>query len=976
MLGRLEMSIDECIQAYTQLINSVFGEKVNTIPVDWSGKIRPQYDSQRLKAAIENVIEKAGAAPGDLMDDGARRHCRVFVCTTAKDTLQITRLRSYPVPNEDTLPATICEAALATSAATGYFESATIGNRQFVDGSFGANNPVEEVEEEAADIWCTTSRDLKPLLKCFLSVGTGCPLKMPIDDNMIKFLSKTLVRMATKSESTERRLMARWSDEIRQKRIFRFNVDQGLQGVHMTEYQKRGLIESATHDYLHHSTQKDRIRECILNLAGKEGKTDMEFDITMREYEARAFKMQVLKTVHSRKDPFLPERSPCWIVPFERNARFVDRELLGKLKRRLFAQDQPDRTGIFGLGGVGKTQLALELAYQTKEMYSDCTIIWLPAVDKETLHQAYLEIARQLGLRYVDAEKEDVKVIVQKHLSQPQSGRWLLIIDNADDIDMWTEGAPNSTNCGLRGFLPKSDQGAIVFTTRSTRVAQYLAPGNIVEIPEMDGTKALKVLRNSLVNKNLLNDDQSARKLLEQLTFLPLAIVQAASFINENQTDIASYVRLLDGQAQDVIDLLSEEFEDEGRYKSIRNPVATTWLTSFKQIRKSTPLAADCLAFVACVNAKDLPTCLLPVPEGVEREKAIGVLSSYSFIRTSNAGTRLDMHRLVHLATRNWLRSIGSLHQWQTSSLTIVNRQFPLVDTVQRSEWRAAIPHARQILQFTPNKISAHKITKLMHLIGSCYALDGRYREAEELFLQSGEISQRLLGASDRRTLKNRCSLAYTYQAMGQLEKSIHIFEKILEHHDHVRGLDNPDAMDVMAKLTSSYRLLGDLQNAEELGDKVVRYYLETLGPESQSTLDAIFNMTLIYYAQGRLSDAEKMAQQSLLIMKRFLGPDHPHTISATTSLADIYMKSWRLKEAEALYMDGLERGRRVNGPDHPSTTRDLHQLAWLAKLQGKNADAIALITECCELKARVLGADHYQSIETFQTLEDWTTAK
>lgn len=609
-------------------------------------------------------------------------------------------------------------------------------------------------------------------------------------------------------------------------------------------------------------------------------------------------------------------------------------------------------------------------------MYSDCTVIWLPAVDQESLHQAYLEIARQLGLHHSDGEKEDVKVILQKHLSQPQSGRWLLIIDNADDIDMWIDGAPNSTNCGLRSFLPKSDQGAIIFTTRSNRVAQYLAPGDIIEIPEMDETKALKVLHNSLLNKKLLEDDQSARKLLEQLTFLPLAIVQAASFINENQTDIASYVRLLDGQGQDVIDLLSEEFEDEGRYKSIRNPVATTWLTSFTQIRKSKPLAADCLAFMACVNAKDIPTCLLPVPEGIEREKAIGVLSSYSFIRTSNAGTRLDMHRLVHLATRNWLRSIDALYQWQARSLTIVNRQFPFIHTVQRSEWLAAIPHARQILQLTPDEISAHERTNLMHLIGSCYALDGRYREAEELFLQSGEISQRLLGASDCRTLKNRSSLAYTYQAMGQLEKSIKIFEKIIEHHDHVRGLDNPDAVDVMAKLTSSYRLSGDLQSAEKLGDKVVRYYLETLGPESQSTLDAIFNMTLIYYAQGRLSDAEKMAQQSLIIMKRFLGPDHPHTISATTSLADIYMKSWRLKEAETLYMDGLERGRRVNGPDHPSTTRDLHQLAWLAKLQGRHAEAIDLMTKCSELKVRVLGTDHYQTIQTFQTLEDWTTAK
>lgn len=299
MLGRLELDVDECIDAYSELMESVFGERISHIPVDWSFNIRAKFDSKRLKAAIEHVITQAGALPTDLMNDGVPRSTRSFVCTTSRDTLQVTRLRSYSVPNEDTLSATICEAALATSAATKFFEPAIVGNRQFVDGAFGANNPVEEVEEEAADIWCTTSREIKPLIKCFLTVGTGRPALPPVTDNMYKFIKETLVNLATKPESTERRFMARWSNESKEKRVFRFNVEQGLQDVRMDDCSQRSLIENATQDYLHHSSQKSRIRDCILNLINKEGtstssypiakcilttigKTDLDFDLTMR----------------------------------------------------------------------------------------------------------------------------------------------------------------------------------------------------------------------------------------------------------------------------------------------------------------------------------------------------------------------------------------------------------------------------------------------------------------------------------------------------------------------------------------------------------------------------------------------------------------------------------------------------------------------------------------------------------------------
>lgn len=192
------------------------------------------------------------------------------MCATAKETCSTTRLRSYTLPDELSIAATICEAALATSAATKYFEPVSIGAREFVDGALGANNPVEEVEGEATNIWGTGTSDLKPLVKCFISIGTGNPGREAINDNAFKFLSKTLARMVTETEETEKRFIARWAKHFDEKRYFRFNVDQGLQGVGLAEYKVQGRIEAATDEYLRHQAQKSKVRDCVQNLRQKE----------------------------------------------------------------------------------------------------------------------------------------------------------------------------------------------------------------------------------------------------------------------------------------------------------------------------------------------------------------------------------------------------------------------------------------------------------------------------------------------------------------------------------------------------------------------------------------------------------------------------------------------------------------------------------------------------------------------------------
>lgn len=245
----------------------------------------------------------------------------------------------------------------------------------------------------------------------------------------------------------------------------------------------------------------------------------------------------------------------------------------------------------------------LELAYRIREKYPKCSIFWIPATNSGSLLQAYLEVGQQLGISGLDEEQADIKKLVQCHLSQESAGRWLLIFDNADDMDMWIQNARyGSQSPGLIDYLPRSSQGRVVFTTRSRKVAVRLAQQNVIKVLEMDEEVAMQVLSKSLIDQGLLQNHEDIIKLLQKLTFLPLAIVQAAAYINENGTTLANYLLLLEDQEQNVIELPSEEFEDEGRYRDTKNPVATTWLVSFEQIRRRDPLAADFLPFTSCID--------------------------------------------------------------------------------------------------------------------------------------------------------------------------------------------------------------------------------------------------------------------------------------------------------------------------------------------------------------------------------------
>ncbi|KAK1960984.1 hypothetical protein LY78DRAFT_723460 [Colletotrichum sublineola] len=304
---------------------------------------------------------------------------------------------------------------------------------------------------------------------------------------------------------------------------------------------------------------------------------------------------------------------PHFIVPFGRNENFVGR---GKMLTQLLERIPPtaytdacQRTAIVGLGGIGKTQVAIEAAYRVRDAHPDCSVFWVPAVDTVMFENAYCEIGRALNIRDIEDDLADVKTLVKAALERENIGNWLLIVDNADDMElMYTR--PKRTS-----YLPSSRNGSILLTTRNYQAAAKFSRGLTMHLQEMGGEEAAQLLCNGL-DESQTKDKQSTTQLLEHLTYLPLTLRQASAYMDSNKSvAVSKYLGYCKKSDIKMVTLLSKDFEDEDRYEDIRNPVATTWLISFEHISRDNPLAARYLSFMCYLAEKDIPRALLPPGE-------------------------------------------------------------------------------------------------------------------------------------------------------------------------------------------------------------------------------------------------------------------------------------------------------------------------------------------------------------------------
>ncbi|PKY04544.1 violaceus kinesin [Aspergillus campestris IBT 28561] len=694
---------------------------------------------------------------------------------------------------------------------------------------------------------------------------------------------------------------------------------------------------------------------------------------------AAAYTKALLSEVplYSHQNEVQGPRQPVWMVPFLKNLNFVGREEeITRMEGWIMQQDGPGKVALCGLGGVGKTQIALDLAYRMRDRDPECSIFWITCTSYESVEQGYMGIASKLGMTGISPA--EVKEKVKTYLSQDSSGKWLLLFDNADNLEMWSKD--NKNESVLTDFLPQSEQGHILFTTRSQKVAVKLVSSYVITVTEPNTEMSVQILHDALIRKDLLNDRNTVIAFLDQLAYLPLAITQAAAYINTNSISLCDYLLLLEDQEPHVIELLSEVFEDERRYKDIRNPVALTWFISFQQIQQLNQLAADYLSFMACINPRDIPQSLLPQPLSTKKRiDAIGLLKSFSFV-SEGEDRALNLHRLVHLATRNWMRQNQKFSVQVLKTADRLSEVFPNNNHTNRKVWREYLPHAFSLIAEAEFQIEQEKYIDLLGNIGNCLSSDGRWKEAEELELQVLQLCKQVLGPEYPDTLMSMNDLATTYWNQGRWKEAEELEIQVLQLRKQALGLEHPDTLTSMNNLATTYQYQGQWKKAEELEIQVLQLRKQFLEPEHPDTLTTMNNLASTYWNQGRWKEAEELEIQVLQLRKQVLGLEHPDTLTSMNNLASTYCDQGQWKKAEKLGKQALELHKQVLGPEHPNTltsgqwkeAEELEiQVLQLHKqvlgpehpdtLMRKDQDAFTLMEEC-----------HPHTISSSNTLRDW----
>ena len=661
-----------------------------------------------------------------------------------------------------------------------------------------------------------------------------------------------------------------------------------------------------------------------------------------------------------------PGQNAFWNVPLPRNSRFVGRTgELAKLEKDLFGKTGAAKVAVSGLGGVGKTQIALELAYRFREQDPDCSVIWISATSTETVEQTYKDVLRQLKVPGSADEHTDKKLLLQQYLSQDRAGPWLLVFDNADDISMWLskDGDPPS----LQSYLPSNENGHILFTTRDRKTAVVLAESNVMTVVEMNEDAGIELLRTRLIKADLLNNRQDSLKLLSALTYLPLAVVQAAAYINANGISISRYIKLLEEQEEGAVALLSENFE-EGR-----KPVTMTWLISFEQIQTRNPLASEYLSFMGCLEPKAVPLSLLPAASEKDFTDAIGTLDAYSFVTKRDAESALDLHRLVHLAIRNWLHQNSTQSMWITKAIERLGEAIPshLLPNDGYAGWRLYGAHARYALDSGGDKTVAR--AQLLHQVAFWLAYDGkRYEEAEKAIKEAIEVNNLVRGDKKRETLPSMDALGWLYIKQERLEEAEELLKELVSTRVLVLGEAATGTQMSKAKLAIVYYKQGRLNDAENLCKQALEIAKQASAEDDRYTTRLMRELATVYMLQGRYKDAEDLVQRILFMRRRTFGENHPFTLSYLDFQVELYYKQGRVKEAIALCTKLLDLKKEVIGATSPKTLRTMHYLASQLNHVGRTDEAIALMEECARISEREFGLDHPETAEAFKRLAEW----
>ena len=593
--------------------------------------------------------------------------------------------------------------------------------------------------------------------------------------------------------------------------------------------------------------------------------------------------LDIVQGIHQVIDDLKVQRTlrpassfPIENIPYERNLYFTGREeLLDRIYKALHNEKSATPTqAISGLGGIGKTQTALEYAYRYQEYYQ--TILWLKADSREQILTDINAIAQLLSLPARPEQEQSILFTAFRRWLQ-ENQDWLLILDNVDDLNV------------IKDLLPRRGQGHILITTRIHTTGTIAQRIEIEKMNMQEGAhfllRRVKILDlDQPFEQASEQDRQRAREIAKLMDGLPLALDQAAAYIDETQCGLDGYIALFQKRQTKLLERRGKNVLDHP------DPVATTWSLSFENVQRANPMAVDLLYLCAFLDPDSIPEELFaeggselgPVLSTIEEDPlafndAISELLNYSLIQR-NPDHTLIIHRLVQIMLKNAMDQ-ETQRLWAERAVLATNDLFPSTEFEFWPRCFALLPQAKNgAVLIAQWEMKTLKAARLLNQLGLFIYEQSEYKEVEPLLEGALEIYREVLGEEHPAIATSLNNLAVLYESQGRYEEAEPLYERGLEIRRKVSGEEHPD------------------------------------------TAGSLNNLAAFYASQGRYEEAEPLYKRGLEIRRKLLGEEHPDTAGSLNNLAMLYESQGRYEEAEPLYKQGLEISRKVLGKEHPTT--------------------------------------------------------
>ena len=605
-------------------------------------------------------------------------------------------------------------------------------------------------------------------------------------------------------------------------------------------------------------------------------------------------------------------------------------------------------------------------------------VFWIPANSTSRLTQGWTEIARNLKIPGHEDALVNVFQIVQDYLSRKHQTEWLIVLDNADDESIvFGAGAPFSDSTqskNLLAFLPSSDLGRIIVTTRDRRVGEKLiGRESLINVQTLDDRDALTLLHAN--TSDVIQDHGQALDLIKEIGHLPLAITQAAAFITQNQISLEEYLLSLRAGESEIRELLDQQHYDIRRDHESQASILRTWRLSFHLIEKQNPGAVDLVSLIAILDYHRIPRFLLEDGQSrVGLNLALGILQAFFLLVADEQGQAFSMHPLVARATQAWLESDPQKSsRVRATAIKVLAKKFPN-DTLDRfEECEMLLPHFQAVLRYEyESKDTELSLATLLERGASYYGERGRYKDQIEMLTRAKQIKETILGQEHPEVLDYVRQIGDAEEGQGRYKVAEDLHRQVYQSRSRTLGEKHLSTLQSLGAVGGTLWLQGRYGAARDIYETAWTSLKDAVGPLESETLSCLQNLAVTYEELGDLPKAEQMIREVLAREIEVKGESNPTVAAVVGDLASCLQRQGKNEQSTQLRFEALEMMKKALGYRHPLSVTSLGYYAGALWYEGKYVEGEARQREALALRSELLPPDHP---DTLQNMDDLSYA-